>query len=112
MEFVGIGVDILQIDRVSEPDKLAKKILSENELIMFSSIDESVKQQYIAGRFAAKEAILKAFGIGIGSYIALHEIEIHAENKKKPKVKYKDFIIDVSISHDGLYVVANAIIFK
>ena len=55
----GIGVDILRIDRIDF--KIARKVLSSEELEIFNSIDnENIKREYLAERFAVKEALFKA----------------------------------------------------
>uniref|UniRef100_A0A7C5VMD1 Holo-[acyl-carrier-protein] synthase n=1 Tax=Fervidobacterium thailandense TaxID=1008305 RepID=A0A7C5VMD1_9BACT len=56
---VGFGVDVLEIERVDL--KLANKVLTKDELENRAKIDE----EYIAGRFALKEAYFKALGTGI-----------------------------------------------
>ncbi|ODN31111.1 2-amino-4-hydroxy-6-hydroxymethyldihydropteridine diphosphokinase [Fervidobacterium thailandense] len=56
---VGFGVDVLDIERVDL--KLANRVLTEDERMNRARIDE----EYIAGRFALKEAYFKALGTGI-----------------------------------------------
>lgn len=109
----GIGIDICKINRL----KLSsfKRILSEDEIIAYKSIKLlSRKKEYLAGRFALKEAIIKAFG-NIDIKIYFQDITILNDLNGKPIVKspdYKDYFIWVSISHEKEYVIAQAIIEK
>ena len=56
----GIGIDILEISRVDE--KLAKRIFSEAEMKLWQ---KRQTKEFLAGRFALKEAFFKALGTGI-----------------------------------------------
>ncbi|MBT6842601.1 MAG: holo-ACP synthase [Candidatus Melainabacteria bacterium] len=74
----------------------------------------------LAGRYAAKEAIAKLFGTGIGQELSFQDIQIIRDLSGKPlvklsakatklakKLKIKD--IQVSISHEDTMVLATAI---
>lgn len=54
----GIGVDIVEIARIDFD--IARKVLSIEEYEMFSNMSEIRKKEFLAGRFAIKEAIFKA----------------------------------------------------
>ncbi len=107
----GIGIDICKIDRL----KLTsfKRILSEEEIQVYKSFKLlSRKKEYLAGRFALKEAIIKAFG-NMDIKIYFQDVTILNDVKGKPIVKnpnYKNFFIWVSISHEKDNVIAQAII--
>lgn len=95
----GIGVDILSIDRIDY--KIAKKVLSEEELEIFDSItSEKLKREYLAERFAVKEALFKADN----SYFNYNKVSILNDEKGKPYLK--DINGHVSISHDNGMVCA------
>ena len=89
----GIGVDILRIDRIDF--KIARKVLSSEELEIFNSIDnENIKREYLAERFSVKEALFKADN----SLFNYDKITILNDEKGKPYLKdIKGF---VSIAHD------------
>jgi holo-[acyl-carrier protein] synthase len=118
----GIGTDIIQIPRIhalytKSGDKLAHKILSPSEIIEYSAITIAQKPAFLAKRFAAKESIAKAFGVGIGKDIAFCDIEILHDNLGKPLAKvHRDIALDknifLSISDDFPIVVAFAIVFN
>lgn len=81
----GVGVDIIEIARIkrvldARGDKLLERLFTQRELEVMSK-----KPETIAGRFAAKEAVVKALGVGIG-IISWKEIEIIKDKLGKPKV--------------------------
>lgn len=84
----GIGTDILQLVRARDALKrtpgLAKRVLTPSEL---SSYEQSgVAERFFAKRFAAKEAIVKALGTGIGRGVSWQHIEITNNKLGKPEV--------------------------
>jgi holo-[acyl-carrier protein] synthase len=112
---IGIGTDIVRIQRLTDP--LIKKILSESEFKMYLSFSsEKRKKEFAAGRFAAKEALIKASG----SFIPFDQIEVLALPNGKPffsKSTY-DYLFSVlgntklhiSISHEEEYATAFVLI--
>ena len=115
------GIDIVKIDRIeglSKNDSFLKKYFTESEQEYITSKSNSA--QTVAGLYACKEAVLKAFGIGIGGGVDLKEINILHQNGKPsievtPKINYylvgKNCTeIAVSISHDGDYATAICVI--
>jgi holo-[acyl-carrier protein] synthase len=112
---VGIGVDIVDVERVHGlleryPDKFLKRVFTDAEN---RYAQRSVKTaERLAGRFAVKEAVLKAFGTGKSQGILWRDVETVPGTMGKPKVnlygnadKYMKRlnanVIHVSISHDG-----------
>lgn len=100
-------------------ERLAFKILTEQER-------ESVpmrphrRYEFLAGRFAAKEAIAKAFGTGIGQQLGWRDIEILPNAKGQPLVRLSEraqeqllakqaYSIHLSISHSDGIAVAMAV---
>ena len=83
----GIGTDIVEVERIRKLDSLEKfadKILSLNELEVFKSQIDEVKVTFLAKQFAAKEAVSKALGTGIGKDIRFNQIEILRNSDGKP----------------------------
>ncbi|MGH1462038.1 MAG: holo-ACP synthase [Neptuniibacter sp.] len=85
---VGIGTDILQISRIDEAlertPKLAERILTTDELSVY--LAESQPARFLAKRFAAKEAVAKALGTGIGRGVSWQHIQIKKDEFGKPEV--------------------------
>lgn len=90
---IGIGTDIVQIPRI---EKLLEKyrsifverILEPREIKKFNSLSDKSQINFIAKRFAAKEAVGKAFGTGIcNTNLAFRDIAILNDNLGKPYVE-------------------------
>lgn len=87
---VSCGVDIIEIDRVqraieTEGEKFLKKIFTPKEIEYCESRGKNKYHSY-AVRFAAKEAVSKAFGTGIRGGMKLSEIEIENDYFGKPRI--------------------------
>ena len=85
----GIGIDIVAVSRMRENidqygDRFAGKILSEQELVEYASV--SSPAHYLAKRFAAKEALVKALGTGFRDGISLKNISIRNETSGQPGI--------------------------
>jgi|SRR5690625_49939 len=113
----GIGIDIIELERIERSVKRQKRfvqrILTEKELEHYQSLPkERRKIEFIAGRFAAKEALAKATGRGIGA-LSFQHIEILPKRGGAPGIDvkgYKAGQIHLSISHSEHYAVAQVII--
>lgn len=83
---IGVGIDMIEVERVNEKiDKnngFKEKIFSEQEIIFCES--KKNKTENYAARFAAKEAFLKATGLGLTLGHQLSEIEVVNDNLGKP----------------------------
>ena len=108
-----IGTDIIQIARIERSlekfgEKFKTKFLNESEIALVK------KTESIAGFWAAKEAIAKALGCGIGAELSFHDIIIEKDHKGAPnfilsKEAQKIHQIEsrsLSISHDGGFAIA------
>ena len=114
----GIGVDIIEIARV---EKLSarpniEKLFSPGELEYAATRGSEAAS--LAGCFAAKEAVLKAFGSGFAG-MGLRDVEVHHSASGQPQVKLHgkaaEFAaanqitaVHLSISHDKTQAVAMA----
>lgn len=114
---VGTGIDIVEIGRirnlVDAQPKFVDRILTEKEKAGYNKYTDQRKVEFLAGRFAAKEAFSKAKGCGIGKELSFADIEIETDPHGRPIV-VKPFAegIHLSISHSEQYAVAHVIIEK
>ena len=108
---VGVGVDLVNITRFEEHVMKQPKLLE--RLFVPAEIDAPLKT--IAGRFAAKEALIKALGGSDG--VAWQEIEITNNSLGKPEIHTSGKTaatvsaagisrLHLSISHDAGMAVA------
>ncbi len=86
---VGVGVDLVSIERIERayrrrPQRFLRRIFSSAELSLL--LPRRPLFPAMAARFAAKEAVLKALGCGIGP-VSWIEIEIIAARGKQPRVQ-------------------------
>lgn len=106
-----VGIDALDIVRVQkfiENERFLTRFFTEYEAkYITSTINKTMR---MAGIFCAKEAFLKALGVGLKGGIALNEIEVNHDAKGKPYLKLSDNAqkltkmmnvkdIQISISH-------------
>jgi len=116
----GIGIDIIEINRVKEAaEKYGKsfleKIYSEKEL-KYCRNRKALRYPELAVRFAAKEAFAKAIGTGIAGFGRSHngvswkDIEIINNSHGKPLLSFQGKCsekIQVSLSHSRDYAIAS-----
>jgi holo-[acyl-carrier protein] synthase len=112
----GIGVDIVDNNRFEtqiDNESFIKRILSEKEYAIYTTFQlKKRKIEYLAGRFAGKEAIFKAIRIGDGT-INYKDISILNDQHQAPYVEFdyiKDKNIQISISHESQMTIAFVII--
>jgi holo-[acyl-carrier protein] synthase len=85
----GIGTDIVEIERMRAAwarrgDGLALRLLSESERLALSSQTDPAR--FLAKRFAAKEALLKALGTGLRRGVRWTDISVDNDADGKPLV--------------------------
>ena len=119
---VGIGNDIIEVSRIkSGIEKLGDKFL--NRIFTETEIEYSIKKKskylHLAGRFAAKEAVVKALASCCDKGFNWKDIEIYNDPAGRPHVrlfgKFSDFVsgrfeVLVSISHTESYASAVALL--
>jgi holo-[acyl-carrier protein] synthase len=93
----GVGTDVVEIVRVQKAlerwgTRFAHKILNEPELKRFST--HRLPANYLAKRFAAKEAFTKALGTGIRSPAGWHGMWVVNLPSGKPELRYTDALQD------------------
>lgn len=115
MKIIGTGIDIIEVKRISEAIKkwgsdFLKHVFTEEEIAYARK--HRYPEQHFAARFAAKEAVLKAFGDN--AHISWKDIKITNDKHGRPTCNYKNkkfkANILISISHTQEYAAASAII--
>lgn len=117
----GIGTDILLVSRMRvlenyEKDPFFTAVFTDKEMNEAASRDD--KAIYLAGRFAAKEAIYKCLNLSCD--VRFNEIEVYTDSNGAPKARLYGALLEyananqishihISISHETEYAVAYAI---
>ncbi len=88
----GIGTDIVRVARMQEDldrfgERFAERILTANELQEYRQNNN--KANFLARRFAAKEAAAKALGTGFSNGVQLHDIEVAHDARGKPLLEFR-----------------------
>lgn len=123
MAIVGMGTDIVEIERLEnqleKSNRLAQRVLTDTELEIFHQ--QKFPARYLAKRFAAKEAAVKAIGIGIGNGISWQQVEVSNLPSGQPVLHFNGYFAQVcetqgvkhshlSISDEQHYAVATVIL--
>ena len=122
MDILGIGTDIVECPRIGRMiadhgELFLARVYTEREIRYCQARKHAI--EHFAGRWAAKEAILKALGTGWSRGIAWTDLEVRGEGGA-PKVRVRGTAADVaasigvldvlvSISHCRTYATAHAI---
>jgi len=124
MKILGTGVDIVETHRVAEllernGDRFLKRCFWPDEVAYCQSM--KFPALHLAARFAAREAISKAFGTGIGGQLGWKDMEIcrratgepfvvlHGKGEELAKSRGVEQVF-VSLSHCKEYAAAQAVI--
>ncbi len=121
---IGIGVDIAETARVQQladkyGERFTRRILTDYERAQFERRKKS--PSYLATRFAAKEAVAKALGTGIGKRLSFQSMQIENDAVGKPVLRFLDEAAEiiagveiknalVSLSDESHYVVAMVVL--
>src|SRR3989440_4378817 len=86
---LGIGIDIIEVGRIAASyerfgDRFLKRILHPGEISY--CLSHKAPAPFLAARFAAKEAISKAFGTGIGAELGWQDMEVCRKESGEPFV--------------------------
>ena len=106
---MNIGIDIIEIDRLDIDESGLKRLLSPRELKEFKNKFQNLsnhwrKKEFLAGKWACKEAIIKA----IGKPVPFNLLDI-MWRQTKLICKYQNHTIYLSLSHNKTTCVAVAI---
>ena len=127
---LGIGVDIVEIKHfrsvLKKTPAVLKRVFTKKEISIGEKLSGAKRYEYYAKRFAAKEAISKACGTGIGNALSWQDIEISnllsgkpvatlsqkATKQLKKSFKVRKFQLLLSLSDEKSYATAFAILGK
>lgn len=121
---LGSGIDIVAIDRIARMferhgDRFLRRLLTPEEQTAALALANPIPR--LAGRFAAKEAVMKALGTGWGAGVNFTQIEVVNDSTGAPTVRLHGAALQrceamggrrwhVSISHEREVAVAQAIL--
>jgi holo-[acyl-carrier protein] synthase len=123
MEIIAHGIDLVDFPRIEEmvnrhSDRFLDRVFTANEQAYASANKNGVEK--LAGRFAAKEAVLKLLGTGWRGKIAWTDIEVVNTATGQPQIKLSGEVkkiadklgitqISVSITHTANFAIASAV---
>ncbi|HEY6948196.1 MAG TPA: holo-ACP synthase [Gemmatimonadales bacterium] len=104
MHVIGHGIDLVEIDRIRSAlerhgDRFANRLFTEGEQTQAGT--GPLQVQFFAGRFAAKEAVMKALGTGWARGVSWTDIEVRRLPSGKPELRLKGKCKEIA---DGLGV--------
>src|SRR3974377_1567566 len=121
---LGIGIDIIEVGRIQASherfgERFLNRILHPNEISY--CLSHKTPAPFLAVRFAAKEAISKAFGTGIGAQLGWQDMEVARRESGEPFVilheagqklltERRAHGVRISLSHTQNYAAAVAIL--
>ena len=121
---LGTGIDIIEVARIASSfEKFGERFL--NRVLLPDETAYCLRHKnpapFLAARFAAKEAISKAFGTGIGAQLGWRDMEIRRQESGEPFVVLHGLgaelfagrgarRLHVSLTHTENYAAATAIL--
>ncbi|RUO86177.1 holo-ACP synthase [Spiroplasma endosymbiont of Megaselia nigra] len=105
-----VGIDIIQNKRIKLSTAFIQKVLSPAEIKQYATFfDKNTQRQFLAGRWAAKEALVKA----LESKLILNQVTICLKDDNNLHVEglslEQNELVHVSISHEREYSVGFSI---
>ena len=89
MRIIGIGIDLVDCNRIQNSierfgDRFLKRVFTAGEIAYSNSM--KFPARHFAARFAAKEALSKAFGTGIGKSMGWRDLDVQKKESGEPFV--------------------------
>jgi holo-[acyl-carrier protein] synthase len=127
---VGIGLDVVELARMdrllSGPGnkRFVNRVLTVKESEAWAKLQPRRALEYISGRFAVKEAVVKALGCGIGAVVGFKDMEVLPDEWGKPvctlseasmkRLGWEDrsLKLHIAITHERSLAAATALIEK
>ena len=122
---IGVGVDIIEVPRVQKAienprtgHRFRKRVYTTGEINYCEGIKR--KHESYAGRFAAKEAVMKSLGVGWGSRVGWLDIEVCSARSGEPRINLHNkastrakrlgiHSFSLSLTHTDKYAIAYVI---
>lgn len=87
MSVIGLGIDMIEVARIDQSlerfgEKFMKRVFTDGEIAYCQSV--KFPARHFAARFAAKEALSKAFGTGIGKAMSWRDIDVRKKESGEP----------------------------
>ena len=124
MSVLGSGVDLVECARIQHSldrfgERFLRRVFTEGEIEYSQSMKYPAR--HLAARFAAKEAVSKAFGTGIGKAMSWKDIDVHRKASGEPFVVLNGSAKDlaaargvtnvwISLSHTENHAIATIVI--
>lgn len=121
---LGTGIDLIEVARIEDSfarfgERFVRRILCPDEAAYCLSATRP--GPHLAARFAAKEAVSKAFGTGIGAQLGWHDIEVRRRASGEPFVELHGAgakllterggrVVHLSLTHTANFAAAVAIL--
>ncbi|MNI33541.1 Holo-[acyl-carrier-protein] synthase [compost metagenome] len=106
---VGVGIDLVEIERMRKTlgqptgSRFLERILTPKEQELAQQ-KKGRLAEYAAGRFAAKEAIVKALGCGIGKQVGFQDVEVCPDELGKPHCVIKKEALERAGVHEEVRI--------
>lgn len=126
MSIAGIGVDVVETTRIDNSldrfgERFLHRVFTDGEIAYCQSM--KFPARHFAARFAAKEAVSKAFGTGIGRSMGWRDIDVHRHPSGEPFVVLEGgakqlaaergiLHVWISLSHTDHHAVATIVLEK
>jgi holo-[acyl-carrier protein] synthase len=123
MNVAGIGIDVVEVGRISSSiaefgERFITRIFTERERAYCA--DKAKPELHYAARFAAKEAVAKALGTGIGKEVGWLDLEVVRGENGEPSLQLSGKALEfceaqgigevkISLTHAREYAAANAV---
>lgn len=104
-----VGIDIIEITRVKNQVEFVNRILSLEEKKLYSKLSLMRQQEFLAGRWALKEAIFKALP---QEKLMFYNINISYNEWQQPVTVIKDYKLLLSLSHNQTNAIGIAIVME
>lgn len=103
MSVVGLGTDIIEVNRITDmkeamKQRLARRVLTPCEFKRYDQASTNIANAFLAKRWAGKEAAAKALGTGIADGVSFQHFIIESLDNGKPILKLSDRALAIAQS--------------